>query len=162
MPRCTAITRAGNRCQNPATAGERCHVHAAGRETGETRHARAKAAAKTRKTADDWREPFLEAFRASGMVTDACRAAGVSRATAYRRRQADEDFALAWADAERDVLALLEDEAVRRALQGTPSGAITERTGVEFPRQQSDYRKRNGQFCEAGDGSPAQEPAEIA
>jgi hypothetical protein len=52
------------------------------------------------------------------MVTDACRAAGVSRATVYRRRHADEDFALAWHDAKLDVLALLEDEAVRRALHG--------------------------------------------
>jgi hypothetical protein len=48
----------------------------------------------------------------------ACRAADVSRATVWRRRQADEDFALAFAEAERDVLAMLEDEAVRRALHG--------------------------------------------
>jgi hypothetical protein len=80
--------------------------------------ARAKAAANSRKTAPDWREPFLEAFRATGLVTDACRAAGISRATAYRRRQSDEAFALDWRDAELDVLALLEDEAVRRALHG--------------------------------------------
>jgi hypothetical protein len=80
--------------------------------------ARAKAAAKTRKSAPDWAPAWLTAFERTGMVTDTCRVAGVSRATVYRRRQADEEFALPWHDAELDVLALLEDEAVRRALHG--------------------------------------------
>jgi hypothetical protein len=38
----------------------------------------------------------------------------------YRARQRDEQFAVAWHDAEQDVLQLLDDEAVRRALHGTP------------------------------------------
>jgi len=60
--------------------------------------------------------PFLQAFRETGMVTEARRVAGVSRAAAYGRRRSDESFVVAWHDAELDVVALLEDEAVRRAL----------------------------------------------
>jgi len=94
-----------------------------GRETSATSQragARVKAAAKTRKTraAKDWAPAWLEAFRERGLIIAACLAADVSRATVWRRRQADEDFAVAFAEAERDVLAMLEDEAVRRALHG--------------------------------------------
>jgi molybdenum-dependent DNA-binding transcriptional regulator ModE len=64
-----------------------------------------RAAAKRRKTADDWAPAFLEAFREHGLIVAACRVAGVSRATVWRRRQADEDFALTFHDADQDVLA---------------------------------------------------------
>lgn len=53
------------------------------------------------------------------MVSEACRAAGVGRTTVYERRQADEDFALAWADVEERSTELLEQIAVRRAAQGS-------------------------------------------
>jgi hypothetical protein len=109
------------------------------RETPATRkRARVRAAAKTRKAAPDWAAVFLDAFRAQGMVTAACAAAGVSRATVYRRRVRDEDFAVAWADAELDVLAMLEDEAVRRALHGVER-PVTVAGERELVRTYSDH-----------------------
>jgi hypothetical protein len=87
------------------------------RSSATPRRARVRAAA-TRRAATDSAPAFLEAFLEHGLIVAACRIAGVSRATVWRRRQADEDFALAFHDADQDVLAALEDEALRRALHG--------------------------------------------
>lgn len=67
---------------------------------------------------DDWRPPFLEAFRKSGNVTGACRAAGVARSTVYEAREKDEAFAARWREAEDEAADLLEEEARRRAVDG--------------------------------------------
>lgn len=65
-----------------------------------------------------WQQPFLEALAKHGTVTKACDAAGVGRTTAYRERQADEEFALAWADIDSQVTEKLEGKAVQMALAG--------------------------------------------
>lgn len=52
------------------------------------------------------------------MVTAACEAAGVSRATVYEARQKDETFALAWHDVEEATTEQMEAEARRRGVQG--------------------------------------------
>jgi hypothetical protein len=54
------------------------------------------------------------------MVTAACGAAGVSRATAYRRRLVDEPFADTRLEAERDVVAMLDPSGTN-----APVGALT-------------------------------------
>ena len=51
-------------------------------------------------------------------MTYACRAARLPRARAYEWREADPDFAKAWDDAVERGTDALEDEAVRRAMQG--------------------------------------------
>jgi hypothetical protein len=61
----------------------------------------------------------LAALRETGAVRYACQAAAVGRSTAYRHRQADEGFALAWADALEDACDELEAEARRRAKEGS-------------------------------------------
>lgn len=66
----------------------------------------------------DWHQTFIEGFEDSGLVNEACRLAGIGRATAYRHRQADEDFALAWHDAEEKLVDQMEREAYRRAAEG--------------------------------------------
>lgn len=71
-----------------------------------------------RKPLREWREAFLKALAEEGTVSAACRNAGISRNHAYRTRQQDEGFALAWADVESTVTDKLERKAVELALDG--------------------------------------------
>ncbi len=76
------------------------------------------APARARKARRDWRAAFLDGFRESATVTGGCEKANVNRTTAYRERQRDETFALAWADIEAGVTCELESRAVELALAG--------------------------------------------
>lgn len=67
----------------------------------------------------DWAPAFLAALERSGMVSEAARAAGVGRRTAYDRRERDEQFAQAWDEALEAATEELEQEAVRRAMDGS-------------------------------------------
>jgi predicted TIM-barrel fold metal-dependent hydrolase len=64
----------------------------------------------------DWEPRFLELFRQTANVRLSADGAGIDRGTAYHRRQRDEAFAAAWAQAEADAIDVLEAEARRRAL----------------------------------------------
>lgn len=77
--------------------------------------------AKTRRTVrtDRARETFIETLRGSCNVSESARAAGIGRRTAYEWREADEEFAAAWKDAEDEAADKLEREAWRRAVEGT-------------------------------------------
>lgn len=66
-----------------------------------------------------WQDPFLEKLAECGNVTRSCKAAGISRWTAYRYRAEHPDFEAAWNDAVKIAVGLLEDEAWRRAREGT-------------------------------------------
>lgn len=66
----------------------------------------------------NWRPKFIAALIREGTVTAACEYAAINRSTAYRERQANEDFALLWADAEQAVTDKLEKRAVELALDG--------------------------------------------
>lgn len=67
----------------------------------------------------DWKPVWLEAFGEYGTVYHACKAAGVGRSTVYRHRESDAEFAEAWAAVEEDVSDDLEQEAARRAKDGS-------------------------------------------
>lgn len=56
---------------------------------------------------------------AGGNVTRACEAIDVARLTAYRWREDDPQFAKDWDQAKAAGLDALEDEATRRAFEGT-------------------------------------------
>lgn len=77
------------------------------------------------------RGTFLDTLRRTGVVLLACRSSGVSRATAYRWRAADEAFRADWIDAVEDHADLLEAAAIHRALHGAadrpPSDRLLER-----------------------------------
>jgi hypothetical protein len=73
---------------------------------------------RARKARRDWREDFLTALAEQGTVSKACDLVNIARTTAYRERQANEDFALAWADIESSVTEKLESKAVELALNG--------------------------------------------
>lgn len=66
----------------------------------------------------DWRPGFLGALAVTGTVSEACRAAGVSRTTAYAARAAGPAFAEAWEETQERVTDELEQEAIIRALHG--------------------------------------------
>jgi hypothetical protein len=65
------------------------------------------------------RETFLRALESTGNVYRACKIAKLPRATAYRWRDADREFASAWETSQEIGTDALEDEAIRRAVEGT-------------------------------------------
>lgn len=76
------------------------------------------AGANTPEQASARRRAFLEAFRLSGNVSAAARAADVDRTTPYGWAAADPDFKAAWEVAEQEAIDRLEAEAWRRAHDG--------------------------------------------
>lgn len=62
---------------------------------------------------------FLAALAETGMVTRAAKAVDITRETAYSWREDDPEFALAWERAKKIGMVALEDEAYRRAHEGT-------------------------------------------
>jgi len=77
-----------------------------------------RAGARARKGRRDWAKDFLQGFAETGTVTGACDQAGIERSTAYRARQRDESFAVAWSDAEDELTDRLASKAVEMALGG--------------------------------------------
>lgn len=73
----------------------------------------------------DRKHRFLEVLAACGSVTMACQAIGCTRATSYNHRAADEHFAGRWAEAEAVAADRLEEEARRRAIEGTLRPAVS-------------------------------------
>lgn len=72
-----------------------------------------------RKKGAPWPQVFLAAFLDSGIVTEAAKAAGKGRATVYRHRAKDPDFAAAWAMVEEWSTEELEQVAYKRARDGS-------------------------------------------
>jgi hypothetical protein len=85
-----------------------------------------------------WREPFLQALRDWPIVQHACDAVGILRCTAYRTRQADEEFAKAWDDAMEAGVDKAEREAFRRAVEGVDKGVWHQGVQVGTERVYSD------------------------
>jgi hypothetical protein len=65
------------------------------------------------------RQTFLDLLSQGWSVTRACRAINVSRSGAYSYREQDPDFAAAWAEAWEAGGDYIEDEMLRRAVEGT-------------------------------------------
>lgn len=61
---------------------------------------------------------FLAAYREMGVVPYAARVAGIARETAHRWRREDEAFSRQFAEARVDAVDKLEQEAMRRAVEG--------------------------------------------
>src|SRR5579883_342376 len=119
------------------------------------------------------RAASLAALAAPGSVSRAARLAGVPRRTAYDWRAADEAFGKAWDEALERGTDVLEDEAVRRASEGTLRPVFQGGKKVGTVREYSDlllifmlkarrpdkYRDSNGRGRR---GEAAQDPREIA
>jgi hypothetical protein len=63
---------------------------------------------------------FLEAYAQWGNLGHAAKAAGINRSTVYGWQERDEAFALAYRQAEIAATEVLEKEAWRRAVEGSP------------------------------------------
>jgi hypothetical protein len=77
------------------------------------------------------RETFLKTLGETCNVSEACRRAGIGRASAYDWRDDDQGFAAAWAEAEQEAADRLEREAWRRGVDGidkpiTYQGKVTD------------------------------------
>lgn len=61
---------------------------------------------------------FIETIRQTASIAKACSAAAIDRTMAYEMKRTDPEFALRWESAYEDGTDALEDEAVRRAMEG--------------------------------------------
>jgi len=86
----------------------------------------------------DWKPAFLAALREVPVVSRACAAVGIERSTAYRAADADDDFRAAWDDAMEEGVDRAEQEAFRRAVEGTDKGVWHQGTLVGSERVYSD------------------------
>jgi hypothetical protein len=68
---------------------------------------------------------FLKALSDTGSVSAAVAVAGTSRTRVYELRKADSAFASAWEDAEEIAADRLEEEARRRAMEGTEEPLVS-------------------------------------
>ena len=85
---------------------------------------------------------FLEELAKCGNVSDATRAAGMSRDWAYKVRRSDLEFANAWDDALETAADLLEKAARRRAVQGWNEPAISAGKWVHDDEGQPAYIRK--------------------
>jgi hypothetical protein len=67
---------------------------------------------------DRAREKFLNVLAEFCNVSEACRASGIGRTTAYEWKASDAAFSAAWDQAEQEAADKLEREAWRRAVEG--------------------------------------------
>ncbi len=81
---------------------------------------------------------FLAALTEGLSITAACEAAGIARRTVYNWRDADPDFAAAWDEAIDAGTDRLEDEARRRALEGSDKPVFYKGGEVGAIREYSD------------------------
>ena len=82
---------------------------------------------------------FLAALAAGWSVTKAAEAIGIARRTAYDWRDTGADFAKLWDDAVEAGTDLMEDEAVRRAVEGVPRPVFYQGKVVGSMQEYSDY-----------------------
>lgn len=81
---------------------------------------------------------ILEGLRQSMSVTKAAELAGINRVTAFEWRNKDPEFARQWADAVEAGVDRLEDEAIRRAHDGTAKPVFYKDTKVGEIQEYSD------------------------
>ena len=67
-----------------------------------------------------WQTRFLRHLREQGNITTAAALTGITRKTAYDARWTDPAFEREWEEAEDQAVELMEAEARRRAVHGTP------------------------------------------
>lgn len=86
-----------------------------------------------------WVKPFLESLRLTGNVSEACRAADLGcRDTAYKLYRGDPEFARLWDEAVDEAMDRLEEEARRRAVDGTRRPVFYKGVQVGAVREYSD------------------------
>lgn len=85
-----------------------------------------------------WPEHFLAAYRQSGNISRSAETARVDRRTVQRHRKSDPDFAALMDDAQEESADGLEQEARRRAVEGTDRPVFYKGDQVGQVREYSD------------------------
>lgn len=67
---------------------------------------------------EQWKAAFLKRLSETGNVTEAAEYVSVERSNVYKERYRDPTFAVAWDEAKRLGVESLEDEAIKRAIEG--------------------------------------------
>jgi hypothetical protein len=67
---------------------------------------------------DTQKRRFIAALTAQGTVLHACKAAAISRQTAYRWHRDDPDFAEQWDEAHENAVDVVESTLYQKALSG--------------------------------------------
>ena len=73
---------------------------------------------------DTWHDAFIDDLAENCNVSAACRAAGITRTTAYNHRDNNPAFAAAWDDAVEAGIQALELDLRRRARESSDTAAI--------------------------------------
>lgn len=84
------------------------------------------------------REDFLAALAEGNTVTTAARLVGMSRRAVYKTRVADPDFAAEWDSSFDEGADVIEQEAIRRAVQGVDKPVYQGGIEVGVVREYSD------------------------
>jgi very-short-patch-repair endonuclease len=71
---------------------------------------------------DDWRDDFIASLSGDLNVRHACIAARISHSNAYKRKETDEEFSLAWDEAIENAVDLLEGVYWKRAVEQSDKG----------------------------------------
>lgn len=85
-----------------------------------------------------WKPAFIERLRETANVSRSAKDAGISRQAAYQERERSESFRKAWDDAMEEALDYLEEEARRRAYEGTVEPVVSAGRHVADVRRYSD------------------------
>lgn len=85
-----------------------------------------------------WKPEFLECLRETANVSRAAAHADVARQTAYKERENSEAFRIQWDDAIEEGTDYLEEEARRRAYEGTLKPLVSAGRHVTDVREYSD------------------------
>lgn len=88
--------------------------------------------------AENWPDKFLISYKKCGNITKAAKAAKVDRSTVYDRQKSDPAFEAAMVDAQEEAVDLLEEEARRRASDGTLKPVFYKGEKVAEVREYSD------------------------
>lgn len=86
----------------------------------------------------DWRDIFIDALSTSGVVSTACKVAGIHHSTAYDERRRNEAFAASWDTALVGAVEGMEQEAWRRAVQGNDEPVFQRGEQIGMVRKYSD------------------------
>lgn len=85
---------------------------------------------------------FLDGLRETGVISYACKMAGIGQSTAYEWRSNDDAFAEAWKEALEEALDLLELEARRRAHDGLIKKKFKDGEPIIDPETGQQYYER--------------------
>ena len=104
----------------------------------------------------DKKKKFIAALEAQGTVLHACKAAGISRQTAYRWQRDDPKFADAWYEAHENAVDVVESVSYQKALSGDVIAAIfylkaqrpkfRDRVSIDIEQVKSEIQERVAQL----------------